>query len=960
MTELRERPAQPGGQPPESAAAALLAAAERLGLADAVDGGALVRALYSTDASLYRVVPELVARPRTVEELVTLTGLAVEHGLPLTARGAGTSIAGNAVGPGLIMNTSAHLNKIISIDAPARTATVEPGVVHAQLQRAAVSQGLRFGPDPSSHTRCTIGGMIGNNACGSRALGYGRTSDNLVELELLTVDGQRLLINADTTADDHPLFRRLDQLVHDHLATIRTEFGRFGRQVSGYAMENLLPEKGFDLLRFFAGTEGTLAMITRATVRLVTDAPHTIMIALGYPDMASAADAVPAVLPYQPTAAEGLDARIVDVVRRRQGANSVPRLPDGQGWMLVELAGDDADEVRDRAERLLADANCQDGFLVTDPGHAARLWKIREDGAGLAAVSLSRPAHGGWEDTAVPPEHLGSYLRDFEALMTSHGVEGLPYGHFGDGCVHIRIDFPLWEENGAEQYRRFVAEAAELVAGYGGSMSGEHGDGRARSELLSSMYSPEAIGLFGAVKEIFDPQNLLNPGVLVDPRPVDADLRISQVRQRPLALAEPRFTSEVHRCTGVGKCVASKPAGGSTAAMGVMCPSFAATGDEKDSTRGRARVLEEMINGRLIDGGWRAPEVHEALDLCLSCKGCRRDCPTGIDMAAYKAEVLDRSYAGRLRPRAHYALGWLPRWGRMITRLPALAQLANLVLRLPGLGRLAKAVAGIDHRRVLPRFETAAPQLRKRIPVAASPEDLTGVERPVIIWTDSLSSQFAGGPIRSAIDVLEDAGYRPYLLPRNACCGLTWITTGQLDGARRQLRQALQVLTPYAEAGIAIVGLEPSCLAVWRSDAPELLDDPRVTTVANKITTLAELLSTTAGWQPPDLTGTELVVQPHCHHASVLGWDTDAALLERTGATITTVGGCCGLAGNFGMELGHYEVSVQVAEHDLLPAVRRAGPEAIVLADAFSCRTQLAELGDRTAISLADLLARHS
>jgi Fe-S oxidoreductase len=621
--------------------------------------------------------------------------------------------------------------------------------------------------------------------------------------------------------------------------------------------------------------------------------------------------------------------------------------------MLVELAGEDDHDVRDRAERLLADSGCLDGFIVDDPARTARLWKIREDGAGLAAVSLSRPAHGGWEDSAVPPEHLGAYLRDFEKLMGSYGVEGLPYGHFGDGCVHIRIDFPLWEEGGGDQYRRFVEDAAELVAGYGGSMSGEHGDGRARSALLPKMYSAEAIRLFGAVKQIFDPGNLLNPGVLVDPRPVDADLRIPQVRLRPLALADPGFTREVHRCTGVGKCVADNTAGG-----GEMCPSFQATGNEKDSTRGRARVLEEVINGRLVGGGWTAPEVHQALDLCLSCKGCRRDCPTGIDMAAYKARVLDETYAGKPRPRSHYALGQLPRWGRMITRLPGVARLANLGTRMPGLSRLIKSIAGIDRRRSLPAFETS--RITDRVPIAGDAANLSGpsAAKPVIVWTDSLSSQFAGGPIPSAITVLERAGYQPYLLPRTACCGLTWISTGQLDGARRQLRNAAAVLAPYAEAGIPIVGLEPSCLAVWRSDAGELLDDPRIATVAAGIQSLAELLTHTDGWQPPDLTGVEVVVQPHCHHASVSGWQTDAALLARTGAAITTVGGCCGLAGNFGMEKGHYEVSVAVAEHDLLPAVRAADPEAIVLADGFSCRTQLAELGGRTAISLADLLAR--
>jgi FAD/FMN-containing dehydrogenase/Fe-S oxidoreductase len=920
------------------------------GLGRLLDRSRLGRAMYSADASLYRVVPELIAQPETTQQLAEIVSLANRHQVPITTRGAGTSIAGNAVGPGLILNTTRHLNKIISIDPQARTATVQPGVVHAALQRETLKTGLRFGPDPSSKSRCTIGGMIGNNACGSRAMAYGRTVDNLVAVDLVCADGQQLHIDADTKPDDVPMLSRLADLVSGHLATIRTQFGQFGRQVSGYCMEHLLPERGFDVLKFLAGTEGTCAVITQATVRLVADAPVQQMVALGYPGMAEAADAVPTILGFQPTACEGLDSRIVDVVRRRRGADTVPALPRGQGWLLVELTGEDAADVRSRANQLLEDCGCTDGFVVDDPDQATALWKIREDGAGLATISMPRPAHAGWEDSAVPPQRLGAYLRELEALMADHGVNGLPYGHFGDGCVHIRIDFPLWESGGSLRYREFIEAAGKLAAGFGGSMSGEHGDGRARSELLATMYPPEVIDLFGAVKHIFDPQNLLNPGVLTQPRPFDADLRIPQARDRRLALAHPQLTREVHRCTGVGKCLANNTPG-----QGVMCPSYQATGNEKDSTRGRARTLQEMINGDLIDGGFSSPQVHEALDLCLSCKGCRQDCPTGVDMAAYKAQVLDRSYAGKLRPRTHYTLGWLPRWGRMITATAQTARLANAGMRLPGLSRLIKYAAGIDHRKQLPAFDAQRPGRHRRLP--AITREVSTAENPVIIWTDSLSDQFAGNGIDAAARVLEQAGYRPYLLPRTACCGITWITTGQLEGARRQLRHALDVLAPYAQAGIPIVGLEPSCLAVWRSDAPELLDDPRVAPVADSINTLAELLAGTDGWQPPDLTGTELVVQPHCHHASVIGWQADAALLNQTGATITTVGGCCGLAGNFGMERGHYDVGVQVAEHDLLPAVRNAGPDALVLADGFSCRTQLAELSDRRAITLADLLA---
>lgn len=904
-----------------------------------LDDSTLTRALYSTDASLYRVVPQVVARPRSLAELGKIVDAALKLGIPITSRGAGTSCAGNAVGPGLVIDCARHLNRILAIDPQQRTATVEPGVVQARLQAAAAPHGLRFGPDPSTSSRCTIGGMIGNNACGPRALGYGRSADNVVSLDIITGTGERLKLDASTQFDE------LRALVGTNLGTIRTEFGTFSRQVSGYSMEHLLPERGFSLPRFFAGTEGTLGIITSATVRLVADAPVAAMVALGYPSMPEAADDITHLLGFSPTACEGLDSRIVDVVRR--AGRPVPELPRGEGWMFIELVGDDPAEVSHRAHELLEAASALEGWVVEDPALAKALWKIREDGAGLAGVSLPNPAYGGWEDAAVPPARLGDYLRAFDALLDDHGLHGLPYGHFGEGCVHCRIDFPLDSGGGAEGYRRFVTEAAELVASFGGSMSGEHGDGRARSALLPAMYSPAALSLFGQVKHLFDPRNLLNPGVLVDPRPVEADLRMVAVSSSPLRTSDPEFVKAVHQCSGVGKCLANNAAAG-----GVMCPSFRATREEKDSTRGRARVLQEMVNGSLITQGWRSPEVHEALELCLSCKGCARDCPTGIDMAAYKSRVLFETYRGRLRPRSHYALGWLPRWGRLITRVPGLGSVVNLLTSTPGLGRALKWGAGVDRRRTVPRFSNRTARSTMR-PGGG------GGKGEVLIWVDSFSDCFEGTGLAAMWVVLERLGYSPKLLDETACCGLTWITTGQLDGARRQLRRAAGVLASYAESNIPIVGLEPSCTAVWRSDAQELLpDDGRVAALKGKVLTLAEFLLGDPDFLAPDLSGHTIVAQPHCHHSSVIGWAADAKLLASTGAEVVTVGGCCGLAGNFGVEIGHHEVSVKVFEHDLGPAIE-AHPEAIVLADGFSCRTQLSSLAQRDSMTLAELLAAH-
>ena len=930
----------------------VVAALRRNGIGD-VDDSALTRALYSSDASLYRVVPQVVVRPRHTDELVATVAVASATGVPLTMRGAGTSIAGNAIGTGIVVDVAKHLNRVLEIDAEARTARVDPGVVHATLQLSLAGTGLRYGPDPSTHTRCTVGGMIGNNACGNRALGYGRAADNVAGLRLVTAAGEQLTVGRDGSSDSATL-AGLRDIVGGGLGTIRTEFGRFGRQVSGYSLEHLLPENEFDVASFMAGTEGTLAVITEATVDLVVDATVRHVVVLGFPTIADASYAVPALLPFEPVACEGLGARIIDVYRAKHHA--VPEYPDGKGFLYVELAGDDARELAARADDVVATSGAIGFRHVTSPVEQAVLWRIREEGAGLASRVWDRPALAGWEDAAVPPERLGAYLRDFERLLADHEVHGEPFGHFGDGCVHVRIDFPLDAEGGHRIYRDFVTEAAALVAGYGGSLSGEHGDGRARSELLPTMYSPEAITLFEQVKGLFDPNDVLNPGVLVRPAAFDADLR-TLGRGVVTASLGLRFAHDdgdlgvaVHRCTGVGKCVAG-PQGIGHSTTGVMCPSFVATRNEKDSTRGRARVLQEAIDGRFIKGGVAAPEVHEALDLCLSCKGCASDCPTGVDMATYKSEVLNQTYRGRRRPRSHYILGRLPMWARLTSPI---AWLANLGLRVPGLAHLARWVAGVDQRRSLPQFAT------KRFTKAVNALDpaATGLRPQVLLWADTFTEYFSTSGGLAAVRVLEQAGYEVMTLPRSACCGLTWITTGQLDEARGLVRAAVDQLHPYALAGVPIVGLEPSCLAVLRTDAPELIADPRAADVSAGVFTLAELLARTEGYEPPDLSGTSVVVQPHCHHASVLGFEADVALLSRTGASVERLSGCCGLAGNFGVEKGHYEVSVAVAESQLLPAVRAAAPGTVFLADGFSCRTQLDDLADVQAIHLAELLAR--
>ena len=690
--------------------------------------------------------------------------------------------------------------------------------------------------------------------------------------------------------------------------------------------------------------------------------------------MPAAADDAPAVTGPAVLALEGIDARLVEVVRRGRANAAVPALPEGSAWLFAEVGGGSEAEALAAARALAAAAGAVDSLVVPAGPEAATLWRIREDGAGLGSrTAAGAPAWPGWEDAAVPPERLGPYLREFTALLEGHHLDGLLYGHFGDGCVHIRIDLPLADH--ADRLRPFLTEAAHLVAGYGGSLSGEHGDGRARSELLPIMYSRAAIEAFAAFKALFDPDGLLNPGIIVGAAPVDAALRLPEARSLragggfALAADGGDLSAAAHRCVGMGKCRADNGAAG-----GFMCPSYLATRDEKDSTRGRARVLQELANGSLVTGGWRSPAVHEALDLCLSCKACSRDCPVSVDMATYKSEVLYQAYRGRLRPRSHYALGWLPRWVKLAGLAPGLA---NAALRLPPVAGLVRLAAGIDQRRPLPEFarrpgegrgprEGQRPGPRRGRREGQRPGPRRGPEAPspgagqaVVLWADTFTRAFAPQVAGSAAAVLAEAGFSVTVPDGAPCCGLTWISTGQLRGARARLRATVAGLAGYAEQGMTIVGLEPSCTAVLRGDLTELLDgDPRARAVAAATRTLAETLlaSTDLSWLRGRLAGRRIIAQPHCHQHAVMGYHADLAVLRAAGAQVEVLAGCCGLAGNFGMERGHYDVSVAVAGQALLPALRSAPEGTLLLADGFSCRTQASQLAGWPARHLAELL----
>ncbi len=959
-----------------------LAADLRRAVAGPVRFTAADRAMWSADASNYRRVPIGVVVPRDVADAEAALSVCRAHDVPVLPVGARTSIAGQAVNTAVVLDFTRHVNRILEIDPQARTARVEPGVICDAVRDAAAPHALTFGPDPSTHNRCTLGGMIGNNACGSHSVAWGKTVDNVHALDVLTYRGERVSMRNNGSGPIPDALQALGARVADD---VRAGFPDLTRRVSGYNLDQLLPGQ-VDLAKAMVGTEGTCGIVTEATVGLVESPPVRALAVLGFPDAYTAADHVTVVRELGPLTIEGMDAGLVAALRASNPLETASRaLPEGGGWLYVETGGATAAEARSAAEAVVRGmrAYTRSAIVVDDPAAMKALWRIREDGAGiLTRLPDGGEAWPGWEDAAVPPERFGAYLREFDALLARHGRRGVYYGHFGDGCLHVRIDFDLATRPGIANFRAFLEDAADLAVAHGGSLSGEHGDGAARAELLPRMYPPAIIAAFEEFKRIWDPDGRLNPDRVVRPARLDDDLRVfvglPTLRDAPqLAFTHDRgsFARATRRCLGVGKCV--------TAHGGVMCPSFRATGEEMHSTRGRARLLFEMANGQVVRGGWRSAEVAEALDLCLSCKGCKRDCPVGVDMAAYKTEFLAQRYRGRLRPASHYAMGALPRWLRVVGRLPEWAVTAlNAAARGP-LGAVAKRAAGIDPRRAIPPLArhpfTRGPgvvlkatfpvsRVRKvafRTPSRATPADREAIPdgRPrLLLWPDTFTDHFDPAIAADAVAVLEDLGYAVELPPRTVCCGLTWTTTGQVDAARRVLRRSLRTIEPWLTAGVPVVGLEPSCTAALRTDGSELLpDEPLAARLAQGVRTFAEVLAehTDALRAATTAPGGRALVQVHCHQHAELGTDADRAVLAALGVEAEVLdSGCCGLAGNFGFEKGHYDVSLACAERVLLPAVRAADPDVAVLADGFSCRVQLRQAGAHKPVHLAQLAAR--
>jgi FAD/FMN-containing dehydrogenase/Fe-S oxidoreductase len=927
------------------------------------------RALYATDGSNYRQVPIGVVIPRDLDDVIQAVATCRAHGAPLLSRGGGTSLTGGCCNVAVVMDWSKYINNVLWVDPERKLARVQPGCVLDKLRTHAEKFHLTFAPDPSTHNHCTLGGMMGNNSCGVHSimgLGTGRTSDQVAELDIVLYDGTRLTVGP--TSEEHlariiaeggrrgEIYARLRDIRDRYGDLIRKRYPKIPRRVSGYNLDELLPENGFNVARALVGTEGTCVTILEATVHLVHSPRAKSVLVLGYPDVYSAGEHVEEVLGFGPVGLEGMDDTLVrDMKKKGIHPQDITLLPKGGGWLLVEFGGESKDESDDKARQLMAHLekakNAPSMKLFDNEEEEEHLWKVRESGLGATARIPGEPdAWEGWEDSAVPPAQVGPYLRALRKLLEKYGYNCALYGHFGQGCIHTRIDFDLKTQPGVQHFRAFLHEAADLVVSFGGSISGEHGDGQSKAELLPKMFGPELVEAFREFKAIWDPDNKMNPHKVVDPYRPGENLRMGPHYRPPQVETHFKFLDDkgsfayaTERCVGVGECRKEE--------SGTMCPSYMVTKEEMHSTRGRTHLLFEMLQGDPMKGGWKAEPVREALDLCLACKGCRTECPMNVDMATYKAEFLSHYYQGRLRPLHAYAMGWIYWWAQLASLAPGVV---NLITHAPVLGKLFQWLGGISTRRETPYFapETFKAWWRKR--------PTRNVGRPrVILWPDTFNNHFHPQTAKAAVEVLEAAGFHVVVPRKSLCCGRPLYDFGMLDTAKSLLRQVLDELRTEIEASTPVVGLEPSCVAVFRDEMMNLFPmDEDAKRLSQNTFILSEFLEKKApDFRWPKLRRRKALVQKHCHHEHVMKFTAEESALAKLGLDFEVLNsGCCGMAGSFGFEAGHYDVSVAVGERYLLPAVRRADDETLIIADGFSCREQIAGLTDRGALHLAQVI----
>ncbi len=923
------------------------------------------RALYSTDASNYRQIPLGVVLPKDASDVEQTLAIARKRGMAVVSRGGGTSLAGEATNAAVVIDFSKYMHDVLEIDYENKFARVQPGCVLDDLRDLAERRHLTFAPDPATHNHNTIGGMIGNNSCGMHAQMGGKTEANIEEMEIITYDGVRMRVGPTPEAELEAIiaaggrrgeiYAKLREIRDRYADRIRARFPKIPRRVSGYPLDQLLPENGFNVARALVGTEGTCVTVLEAKCRLIHSPPQRVLCILGFDDIATAADWVPFCNTFGPIALEGMDESMFRHLQLKHKSTAARAdFPDGKAWLIVEFGADEHDEAVAKADELCAAIAARDPqvahAVVSDPGKMKAIWNVREAGLGITAkIPDEADTYPGWEDSAVEPARLGDYLRALQQLFERYDYHASLYGHFGQACVHCRINFDLFTQEGIEKYKRFVHEAARLCVHFGGSLSGEHGDGQSRGELLPIMYGDELVQAFWEFKSAWDPDDKMNPGKVVHPYHIDQNLRWG-TKYEPW---DPRtqfyfkedhssFAYAANRCVGAGVCRKHD--------SGTMCPSYMATREERHSTRGRARLLFEMLQGDPAGKTWRDHAVKEALDLCLACKGCKGECPVNVDMATYKAEFLSHYYAGRVRPRTAYTFGLMMVWARLAAVAP---KFVNALAGAPLVGPALKLAAGMDRRRNIPAFATTTFRkwFKERPPRNAG-------KSKVILWPDTWNNHFHPSTAIAAVEVLEDAGFEVTIPRAMLCCGRPLYDYGMLTLARSMLKRILNSLRDEIRAGTPLIGLEPSCVSVFRDEMVDLLgNDKDAERLAKQTYLFSEFLEKFApAYRVPKLDGTAIVHQ-HCHHKAILDPTAESKLLERTGLDCEVLDdGCCGMAGAFGFEQGHYEVSMAVGERVLLPKVRDASEQTIIVADGFSCREQIAQSTNRLALHPAQLL----
>ena len=934
------------------------------------------RALYATDASNYRQVPIGVVIPRTTDDVIETVRLCRLHGAPVLSRGGGTSLCGQCCNVAVVLDFSKYLNRIVEIDKASKTARVQPGCVLDDLRHAAEQQGLTFAPDPATHTHNTLGGMIGNNSCGPHSVMGGETVHNIIELDVLTYDGTRMTLGPKSESElreiisrddregrEADIYRKLLVLRDRYTEQIRAHFPDIPRRVSGYNLPALLPrngtDRGFNLAQAVVGSEGTCVVVLEATVRLVDNPAARSLVVLGYKDVYEAGDHVPEIMRHGPIALEGIDDRLInDMKAVHLHPHKLELLPPGDGWLLVEFGGHSKADSDAKAKTLMEALEQQRGNAPTmklydDPPVERNIWKIRESGLGATAHVPDKPiTWEGWEDSSVPPENLGKYLHELRKLFEKYDYACDLYGHFGQGCVHTRIDFDLETAEGIRTFRDFIHEAAHLVVSLGGSISGEHGDGQSKAELLPIMFGEDLMQAFREFKAIWDPLSKMNPGKVIDAYRADENLRLGTQYNPPVLPVhfhypadKGSFAKTLLRCVGVGECRKKE---------GTMCPSYMATKEEMHSTRGRAHLLFEMLRGDVVRGGWKDESVHEALNLCLSCKGCKGECPVNVDMATYKAEFMAHYYHGRLRPMNAYAFGMVDRWAKYASHFP---RTANFFTQREPLASLAKMAAGIAPERRITPFanETFVSWFRHRRR-SGQPNARSG--RRIILWPDTFNNYFRPETAKAAVEALEYAGFQVAIPPVHLCCGRPLYEFGMLDRAREYLERIIETLDSEIRAGTPIVGLEPACVSVFRDELPNLLaHHEQAMRLQTQTFLLSEFLEKELDESVFPPLRRRAIVHGHCHHKAVLKMNAEEAVLKRLGLDFRVLdSGCCGMAGSFGFEKEKYGVSMQCAERVLLPAVREAADDTLVIADGFSCREQILQATGCKALHLSEVL----